>query len=99
MATVGLQRLGMVGNLSAPSVEVAWARASALTFSRSGPLVNFHASIGLPCRGANATRGRAAHYDIDVSFHRSLRMKGRLVRLPYVSVEVAVVDKVLDLVL
>ncbi|RWV85374.1 hypothetical protein GW17_00052838 [Ensete ventricosum] len=61
--------------------------------------MNFRTGVGLPCRGANATRGRAAHYDVDVSFHRSLRTEGWLAWLPYVSVEVAAVDKVLDLVL
>ncbi|RZR90846.1 hypothetical protein BHM03_00018850 [Ensete ventricosum] len=67
--------------------------------SGSGPLMNFLAYIGLPCRGANTTRSRATHYDIDVSFHQSLRTEGWLARLPYVWVEVAAMDKVLDLVL
>ncbi|RRT58540.1 hypothetical protein B296_00001351 [Ensete ventricosum] len=67
--------------------------------SWSGPLVNFHAGIGLPCRGANATHSWAAHYDVNVPFHRSLRTEGWLVRLPYVSFEVAAVHKVLDLIL
>ncbi|RWW80066.1 hypothetical protein BHE74_00011607 [Ensete ventricosum] len=67
--------------------------------SWSGPLVNFRARIGLPCRGAKATHSWATHYDVNVPFHRSLRTEGWLVRLPYVSVEVAAVHKVLDLVL
>ncbi|RWW48428.1 hypothetical protein BHE74_00045502 [Ensete ventricosum] len=65
----------------------------------SGPLLNFHTGIGLPCPGANTTHGRAAHYDVNVLFHRSLRIKGWLAQLPYVSVEVVAMDKVLDLVL
>ncbi|RRT71579.1 hypothetical protein B296_00027440 [Ensete ventricosum] len=64
-----------------------------------GPLLNFRAGICLPYRGATATRGRAAHNDVNVPFHRSLWAEGWLVWLPYVSVEVAAVDKVFDLVL
>ncbi|RZS09239.1 hypothetical protein BHM03_00040299 [Ensete ventricosum] len=67
--------------------------------SGSGPLLNFCAGIGLPCRGANATRSWATHYDVDLSFHRTLWTEGWLARLPYVSVKVAAVYKVLDLVL
>ncbi|RWV85134.1 hypothetical protein GW17_00053095 [Ensete ventricosum] len=67
--------------------------------SGSRPLLNFRAGICLPCRGANDAYGRATHNDVDVSFHRSLRAEGWLMWLPYVSVEVAAVDKVIDLVL
>ncbi|RRT78132.1 hypothetical protein B296_00012019 [Ensete ventricosum] len=35
--------------------------------SGSGSLLNFHMGIGFPCRGANATHGRATHYDVYVA--------------------------------
>ncbi|RZR74878.1 hypothetical protein BHM03_00045321 [Ensete ventricosum] len=63
----------------------------------SRPLLNFRAGICLPCRGAHASHGWAAHNDVDMSLYRSPRMKGWLVWLPYVLVEVAAMDKVLDL--
>ncbi|RWW54228.1 hypothetical protein BHE74_00039202 [Ensete ventricosum] len=81
-------------------------RVSALRFegepriaSGSGPLLNFCAGIGLPCQGANTTHGWATHYDVDVPLHRTLWTEGCLVLLPYVSVKVAAVYKVLNLVL
>ncbi|RRT69526.1 hypothetical protein B296_00008972 [Ensete ventricosum] len=67
--------------------------------SGSGSLLNFCAGIGFPCRGANATRGRAAHNDVYVPLHKTLWMKGWLSWLHYVLVKVAAMYEVLDLVL
>ncbi|RZS07358.1 hypothetical protein BHM03_00038197 [Ensete ventricosum] len=65
----------------------------------SGHLLNFRTGIGFPCRGANATRARVAHYDVYLPLHRTFWTEGRLVRLHYVPVEVAATYEVLDLVL
>ncbi|RRT64351.1 hypothetical protein B296_00006557 [Ensete ventricosum] len=65
----------------------------------SRPFLNFRTGIGFPCRGANATRSRAAHYDVYLPLHRTFWMEGQLVQLHYVPVKVAVTYEILDLVL
>ncbi|RWW56715.1 hypothetical protein BHE74_00036552 [Ensete ventricosum] len=84
------------------SIVVVWVFALGLEgeshiVSGSGPLLNLCVGICLPCQGANATHGRAAHNDVDVPFHWSLWTEGWLAWLPYILVEVSAVDKVLDL--
>ncbi|RWW81568.1 hypothetical protein BHE74_00010015 [Ensete ventricosum] len=65
----------------------------------SGSLLDFYAGISFPCRGAVATRCRAAYYEVYLPLHGTFRVERWLMRLSYKPIEVATTYEVFNLVL
>ncbi|RRT60047.1 hypothetical protein B296_00045235 [Ensete ventricosum] len=65
----------------------------------SGTLLDFSTYISFSCRGAIATRGQAAHYDVYLPLYWAFRVERQLAWLSDKSVEMVATYEVIDLVL
>ncbi|RRT59692.1 hypothetical protein B296_00013111 [Ensete ventricosum] len=65
----------------------------------SGSLLDFGAGISFYCRGAVATRGQVAYYDVYLPLYGAFRTERWLARLSYKPIEVVMMYEVFDLIL